>query len=790
MKRVLIAVEPIAKPVLNFEGENMSIDTMDWFRWGSDVGRWIIIGARRHGSQLQRYTCFDRKGLKTGIITCAKPDRALWEAPFKLLANARMNLAIGPLVLGYGVTDDGVFYVVEEAVPVDEKWAQNPMHAASTVAFLYAAGAQLAEGAEAGFAHGALHPDETLCISNGEPVIFGIGIRQILGCTDGAGVLDSRFTAPEILHGLPWDERADVFSLCSIVGSFWRGPRAEERFKSQLGVIGDTIREGQEADVDARPCWAVFNPVMEHWMGQIVQTWSDPERETKRDATFIHELKEAWEDARESEQPTTKASSDTKHINAKDRLVPRAGQELFEGWTFDTKDLVKVENIEATVCKPSGADDVDLLRRTQLSPEITLTAGKARVTEWMRKRWQVEHSNIPALVSGGVRDDGWAYWVEEGTDTKSFRDWVKRPKKALARRIRAVKAVVLCADALGECACVGVYHGDLVPDRDLLLSTVHDTPLVFGIGALQGFGLERSPTQNPYAAPERRAGEAFDHRADIYALGAILCEALTGRAPRGDGVIRGLDRRDPFDRSLWQIISRAISRDPSDRFEKWVDFLDELESCLQNLDARRLTPAASVAMPHTVPPTAAAQTPTSSSNPSSNDPTPRPAPPGLPTGNTTPANDSADLGPNAARGDDLSKALESVDLDRVTLPCVPFPATPQNNTARAVWMASTFGLVAGLAASIALLWSRVPELNSMADIPHDPPAFDAPMVWHPVNTAEPIRAPETKGIGFPRAQVPQALSRGNGGPTSETKNTTSCRLGFCVHGREEPVEPR
>ncbi len=728
----------------------------DWFKFGSKVGRFSVIKARHHGTGLQRFDAQDRRHKRRVILSCAKPDREAWASKFEELALARAALQFGPKVVGHGITHDGVFYVAEEAQDVQPLFVL-PLAHGSICALMYSAGDELANFAEAGFLHGALDPTETFWLSNREPVIYGAGIRQILGVMDGAGVLGGEHTAPEIVEGKPWGERADVFGLCSCVGSLWRGKGKQDDFWSGLGALGETIKEGCLHDLDARPCWAVLNPpiadVMESEIKAIRRKGGAGDADDNK--RFAQEIHEVWLAGRPSSETDSTAGSDKRPI---DTTHSTAEVEEFEDWEIDHQTVVRSDEIETFICQPIGALETDLLRRAQAS-----NADAATLKQLSAKRDEAKHKNIPRLVGAGVARDGWVYWVEAGTNTKSFRDWAKRGQNHFERGVRTVKAVCAYAEALAEGASFGVYHGDLVPDRDLLLSAVDDTPLVFGIGALQGFGLERSPTQNPYAAPERRAGEAFDFRADIYALGLILCEAIAGRAPRGDGVIRGLDRLDAFDRSLRQIISRAISRDPSDRFEKWVNFLDELENCLQDLERRMRTSAASVPMPRTAPTTAPAHTPTSWT-PSSSDPTPPPAPQGPPAAEpdaarvlelvVNPANENTRRGP---------KGMEGEAIDRETLPSPLFvypPPKAANEPSPAsakasrgpVWIASSVVLLAGVAASFAVLWSAgTPTLDSTPNTTQETQAFEAPIFRPTINTAEALRStekPRTKALEF------------------------------------------
>ena len=81
---------------------------------------------------------------------------------------------------------------------------------------------------------------------------------------------------------------------------------------------------------------------------------------------------------------------------------------------------------------------------------------------------------------------------------------------------------------------VGVGHGALHP-RDIFITPDEARASGFGVvEALERVGL-RAPVRRPYSAPERIAGAAWSTPADVFSLGAIAFELLTGRRPSGTG---------------------------------------------------------------------------------------------------------------------------------------------------------------------------------------------------------------------------------------------------------------
>ena len=110
-----------------------------------------------------------------------------------------------------------------------------------------------------------------------------------------------------------------------------------------------------------------------------------------------------------------------------------------------------------------------------------------------------------------------------------------------------------------------VSHGALHP-RDIFLGSSFGDVTITGFGvaqALESAGA-RTPVRHPYSAPERQTGDAWDRRADIFALGAIA-RSLVSRASGRDLA------------ASWEdAMSRATADDPADRFETAQAFVDAL----------------------------------------------------------------------------------------------------------------------------------------------------------------------------------------------------------------------
>ncbi len=155
----------------------------------------------------------------------------------------------------------------------------------------------------------------------------------------------------------------------------------------------------------------------------------------------------------------------------------------------------------------------------------------------------LEHVNVARLFDGGVTDDGQPYFAMEYVDGKPLTAYCDERGLAVEQRLR------LFEDA---CRAVQHAHGKLVVHRDLKPSNMLVTSegqlklLDFGIAKLlveedDATALTQAGTRlltPDYAAPEQVRGEPVTTATDVYALGVVLYELLTGRLPY-DGDRRG-----------------------------------------------------------------------------------------------------------------------------------------------------------------------------------------------------------------------------------------------------------
>jgi tetratricopeptide (TPR) repeat protein len=127
------------------------------------------------------------------------------------------------------------------------------------------------------------------------------------------------------------------------------------------------------------------------------------------------------------------------------------------------------------------------------------------------------------------------------------------------------------ADALAGLHERGIAHRDLTPDNIIVARDAQglDRPVLVNLGIAQVVGGKnclRPVGKAPYVAPEQRAGEPGDSRADIYALGQMISEVWSGKAPpRLSLKVFHRSERTAVPRQLYELVRSMLQQDPHDR---------------------------------------------------------------------------------------------------------------------------------------------------------------------------------------------------------------------------------
>jgi hypothetical protein len=217
---------------------------------------------------------------------------------------------------------------------------------------------------------------------------------------------------------------------------------------------------------------------------------------------------------------------------------------------------------------------------------------RARFMEEARSMARLNHPRIARIYSLGPAAEPphfvMEYLTGEALTTAAARLGFREKAELFAK-------VALAAQFLHS---EGIIHRDLKPANILVDANLEPKLLDFGLaldlsGGEHGAGVTQIAGTPEYLSPEQAAGLALDERSDVFSLGAILYEMLTGAPPFHGDTLRGLlraireeeptlpRRRDPaIPRDLQNICLKALEKDPAARYASAREMADDLHRFL------------------------------------------------------------------------------------------------------------------------------------------------------------------------------------------------------------------
>jgi serine/threonine-protein kinase len=241
----------------------------------------------------------------------------------------------------------------------------------------------------------------------------------------------------------------------------------------------------------------------------------------------------------------------------------------------------------------------------------------------------IQHPNIVDVTDFGPMPDGGVYFVMEYLEGTSLEDCIEKDEfLPLHRALNITNQICLALAAAHE---KRIVHRDLKPENIMLIrkpgrrDVIRTMPDGGGAGGGAGYVTERedeydfvkildfgiakvhTPDQAvpqtlhgtifgtpEYMSPEAARGEDVDHRADIYAVGVILFDMLTGRPPfeaesAAEVLAMQINQAPPLPRAMAphneiteaceRLILRALAKDPARRHQSIDEFRDEMQHC-------------------------------------------------------------------------------------------------------------------------------------------------------------------------------------------------------------------
>jgi branched-chain amino acid transport system substrate-binding protein len=226
---------------------------------------------------------------------------------------------------------------------------------------------------------------------------------------------------------------------------------------------------------------------------------------------------------------------------------------------------------------------------------------------------KLEHPYILPVYDHG-EEDGYLYLVMRFIEAGTLKDRLARGPLSLDEVRRVVTQI---GSALEYAHQRGVIHRDLKPSNvlitpqgDCYLTDFGIAKMVEGTLGLTGSGIIGTPH---YMAPEQGQSLKVDHRADVYAMGVVVYEMVTGRVPFDAEtpfavVMKHITEPLPLPRrvnpnlpeAVERVILKALAKDPADRYQSMRDLVTALDQAVQTAPTEAMVAAPPIAAPPTV----------------------------------------------------------------------------------------------------------------------------------------------------------------------------------------------
>jgi eukaryotic-like serine/threonine-protein kinase len=231
-----------------------------------------------------------------------------------------------------------------------------------------------------------------------------------------------------------------------------------------------------------------------------------------------------------------------------------------------------------------------------LPPELAAGVNRERFRREIQVAAQLQHPHIVPLLSAGEQGD-LLWYTMPYIEGESLRAALERKRKFSAREVMRILHDIV--DALAFAHERGVIHRDIKP-ANILTQGSHALVTDFGVAKALSAAMPLSGVTSAgiaigtpaYMAPEQLAGDASaDHRMDIYAVGLLAYELITGvspfTGPSPRETLAAQLTRDPqplheisadIPRTMSELIMRCLAKDPDRRPQHAEDILQELDA--------------------------------------------------------------------------------------------------------------------------------------------------------------------------------------------------------------------
>lgn len=295
----------------------------------------------------------------------------------------------------------------------------------------------------------------------------------------------------------------------------------------------------------------------------------------------------------------------------KDPLATGGGLEVFDSVLADRPDHLVGRTLgdyriigliaEGGMARVYRATRVDGSFEREVAVKVSPVSG---IDERMRERFlqeqnllaELNHPNIAQLYDARLTEEGWPYIVMELVDGLPVDRYCEERQLGEDARVSLLVDVV---DAVAYAHARLIVHRDLKPSNILVNTEGRVKLLDFGIAKLLDENKTTETRQRPltprYASPEQLLGQPAQVASDIFQLGLVIYEVLTGRAleqsttladairiaAEGQGFRLTAAQRNSLSPDLAKIIEYALRPDPDERYSSAAELRDDLGNCLR-----------------------------------------------------------------------------------------------------------------------------------------------------------------------------------------------------------------
>jgi serine/threonine-protein kinase len=241
---------------------------------------------------------------------------------------------------------------------------------------------------------------------------------------------------------------------------------------------------------------------------------------------------------------------------------------------------------------------IKTMRLDEIKDEDMLEEIKTRFFREAESTGRLSHPNIVTIYDAG-EEDHLVYIAMEVLQGTTLKEWSHTPNLMPIDKLIPTLATV--ADAMDYAHRQGIVHCDIKP-ANIMLTTDHVVKIMdFGIATMASS--VRTKTESvlgtpTYMSPEQIAGKKVDGRSDVYSLGIVMFELLTGQQPfKADNLsallfaivntppARLATVRADLPPIMQDVLDRALQKDPVRRYRSASEFAQELRAIVERLAA-------------------------------------------------------------------------------------------------------------------------------------------------------------------------------------------------------------